>query len=124
MRIDENLMVFLPHPDWYVHKTGIGYVPTDQAPIEAVEAMKKYNSYSDKRDCEYHYTICPRFSDEAFEDTCEKIVQNLPDWNPLDVICYEWDGDRIQCYVNGDGRIVVRNDSLVDACWVDSDIEL
>lgn len=46
MKIDKNLMIFLPHFDWYVHKKGIGYVPTDKAPKEAVEAMKKYNSYS------------------------------------------------------------------------------
>ena len=46
MRIDKNLMLFLPHPEWYKHKKGIGYVPTDRAHKEAVEAMKKYNSYS------------------------------------------------------------------------------
>ena len=124
MRIDENLKVFLPHPEWYVHKIGIGYVPTDQAPIEAVEAMKKYNSYSDMRDCEYHYTICPIFSDEAFDKTCVKIEQNLPNWSPMDLIRDTLDGDRIQRYVNTEGMIVVWNDFLVDACWVDSDIEL
>ena len=38
MRIDENLMIFLPHKDWYIHVKGVGYVPTDKAPKEAVEA--------------------------------------------------------------------------------------
>ena len=46
MRIDENLIYFLPHPEWYTHKKGVGYIPTDRAPKEAVEAMKRYNSYA------------------------------------------------------------------------------
>ena len=46
MRIDRNLMVFIGHSDWYKHVNGVGYVPTDKAPKEAIEAMKKYNSYS------------------------------------------------------------------------------
>ena len=50
MRIDPNLIKFLGHPEWYTHKKGIGYVPTELAPKEAAEAMEKYNSYSDMFD--------------------------------------------------------------------------
>lgn len=46
MRIDRNLIVFIAHSDWYTFVKGIGYVPTEKAPKEAVEAMKRYNSYS------------------------------------------------------------------------------
>ena len=49
MRIDPNLITFLGHPEWYTHKKGLGYVPTELAPKEAAEAMEKYNSYSDNR---------------------------------------------------------------------------
>lgn len=46
MRRDRNLEVFIMHTDWYTFDVNIGYVPTEKAPPEAVEAMKKYNSYS------------------------------------------------------------------------------
>lgn len=45
MRIDSNLVIFLGRPDWYSFKNGVGYVPTDKAPSEAVEAMERYNAY-------------------------------------------------------------------------------
>lgn len=48
MRIDHNFMVFAGHTDWYTFKKGVGYVPTDKAPEEAVKAMKKFNSYTYK----------------------------------------------------------------------------
>ena len=46
MRSDKNLKIFLGHRDWYEFKRGEGYVPTDKAPPEAVEAMKAFNRYS------------------------------------------------------------------------------
>ena len=39
-------MVFDEHEDWYRFEKGIGYVPTDKAPKEAVEAMERYNRYT------------------------------------------------------------------------------
>ena len=45
MRVDPNYMVFAPHYDWYTVVKGVGYVPTDKAPKEAVEAMKKHNAH-------------------------------------------------------------------------------
>lgn len=48
MRADRNLLVFLGHYDWYTLKKGVGYVPTDKAPPEAVDAMKRFNSYTYK----------------------------------------------------------------------------
>lgn len=48
MRADSNFKVFARHTDWYTFKIGIGYVPTDKAPKEAVEAMKRFNSYTYK----------------------------------------------------------------------------
>lgn len=46
MRVDPNLVMFLGHPDWYNFEVGAGYVPTDKAPPEAVEAIEDYNAYS------------------------------------------------------------------------------
>lgn len=45
MRYDKVLASFIAHSDWYTFVKGIGYVPTDIAPPEAVEAMQKFNSY-------------------------------------------------------------------------------
>ena len=46
MRIDSNFIIFARYPEWYTFKKDIGYIPTDKAPKEAVEAMKKFNSYT------------------------------------------------------------------------------
>lgn len=43
MRADKDLRIFLGNSDWYKLKKNIGYIPTDKAPKEAVEAMKRYN---------------------------------------------------------------------------------
>lgn len=43
MRIDHNLLVFINHPDWYILKEGVGFIPTPKAPKEAVKAMENYN---------------------------------------------------------------------------------
>ena len=48
MRIDPNFIIFAKHEEWYKFEVGKGYVPTEKAPEEAVEAMKKYNSYTFK----------------------------------------------------------------------------
>ena len=49
MRVDPNYKIFIKNSEWYVFKKGVGYIPTDKAPKEAVDAMKKYNSYAFKR---------------------------------------------------------------------------
>jgi hypothetical protein len=46
MRYDKNYAYFRPHTEWYNFVVGVGYVPTDEAPPEAVKAMEEYNSYS------------------------------------------------------------------------------
>ena len=45
MRVDSNFIIIDEHIDWYTFEEGVGYVPTEKAPKEAVEAMKRYNSY-------------------------------------------------------------------------------
>jgi len=44
MTIDANLRKFLTHIEWWEFEIGVGYVPTEQAPPEAREAMWNYNS--------------------------------------------------------------------------------
>lgn len=46
MKYDRNYAYFITHTDWYTEVKGIGYVPTDKAPPEAVNAMKTYNAYT------------------------------------------------------------------------------
>ncbi len=45
MTIDPNFIIFAGHTDWYTFEIGVGYVPTEKAPPEAVEAMKSFNQY-------------------------------------------------------------------------------
>ena len=45
MTRDPNLFVFIKHPEWYVFDDEKGYVPTKEAPPEAVKAMEEYNKY-------------------------------------------------------------------------------
>ncbi len=47
MKIDKNLRIFITHVEWWEFEVGVGYIPTKEAPPEAVEAMKRYNEYSD-----------------------------------------------------------------------------
>ncbi len=44
MRRDRDFEVFAMHFDWYTVDEKKGYIPTDKAPKEAVEAMKRYNA--------------------------------------------------------------------------------
>ena len=46
MRYDKNFAYFAPHTDWYTFEKGVGYVPTEKAPEDAVKAMKEFNSYT------------------------------------------------------------------------------
>ena len=48
MRINNDLKVFIARPDWYEIVEGVGYVPTDKAPVEAVDAMKRVNERANK----------------------------------------------------------------------------
>lgn len=43
MKIIRCLEVFGGHFDWFIVDPEKGYIPTDKAPKEAVEAMKEYN---------------------------------------------------------------------------------
>ena len=38
---------FIHHLDWYIVVEGVGYVPTEKAPPEAVEAMKRMNELTE-----------------------------------------------------------------------------
>lgn len=42
-------MWFLGHFDWYTNEPGKGYIPTEKAPPEAVEATKRLNEYNLKK---------------------------------------------------------------------------
>lgn len=46
MRYDSNFACFTKNSEWYTFKKGVGYVPTEKAPEEAIKAMKEFNSYT------------------------------------------------------------------------------
>lgn len=46
MRYDRNYAYFRPHFEWYYFVPGIGYIPSEEAPEDAVEAMISYNAYT------------------------------------------------------------------------------
>ena len=46
MRYDRNYEYFTRNRDWYKLIYGVGYIPTETAPEEAVKAMDEYNSYT------------------------------------------------------------------------------
>lgn len=43
MRMDKNFILFTTKDEWYDFVEGIGYVPTEQTPPDAVEAIKRYD---------------------------------------------------------------------------------
>ena len=49
MRIDRDWLLFYNHPEWYTVKKGEGYVPTEKAPPEIVEAIKRYKETCKRR---------------------------------------------------------------------------
>ena len=42
-------MWVLEHPDWYTYENGKGYIPTEKAPPEAVEAINRLNEFALKK---------------------------------------------------------------------------
>ena len=48
MRYDKNFAMFAKHTEWYDFVVGVGYLPTEKAPLESVLAMLEYNSYTFK----------------------------------------------------------------------------
>lgn len=49
MRIDRDFLIFCDHSEWFKLDPEIGYVPTDQAPREAIEAMERFNKRAKER---------------------------------------------------------------------------
>ncbi len=50
MRYDKDFDYFVSHHEWYTHKVGVGYVPTENAPKEAVEAIERFNKRMQERE--------------------------------------------------------------------------
>lgn len=43
MRIDRTYITFARVPSWSCFVNGLGYLPTTEAPQEAIDAMKRYD---------------------------------------------------------------------------------
>lgn len=49
MRYDKDFDFFSRHPEWYTCEIGVGYMPTKEAPPEAVEAIERYKKNKAER---------------------------------------------------------------------------
>ena len=49
MRYDKDFDFFSRHHEWFTFEVGVGYIPTKEAPPEAVEAIERYNRNEDER---------------------------------------------------------------------------
>ena len=49
MRYDKDFAIFAGNTEWYEFKIGEGYVPTNKAPKEAIDAMHRYNENAKRR---------------------------------------------------------------------------
>ena len=133
MRYDKNFAYFIGQYDWYTVKKGVGYVPTDKAPIEAIEAMMKYNAYTfgthtlNNNDANsmqmFTYNISKNADEQAFAYTCSLIEANI-DSISKEKLLIDVDGSKIQIYETAQGKIKVFNDFEIDAVYVNSDINL
>ncbi len=72
----------------------------------------------------FHYTISKEFDHKAFKEICAKIENNVENIKKCETFNDFLDGDSVQNYFVGSKRIVVNNDSQVDALYVDSEIDL
>ena len=50
MRYDKDFAFFIKHDDWYTIEPGKGYMPTPNAPKEAVEAIERFKKTMEERD--------------------------------------------------------------------------
>ena len=71
----------------------------------------------------FSYNIETVADNAAFKRACAQIEAKMSSLKKLDLLI-DVDGTLIQVYYTKDGKIVVKNDYLVDAVYVDSEVEL
>ena len=72
----------------------------------------------------YEYNIYPKYNREKFDETIKIIKANICNIKEMKYIEDTLDGNQLQILIIDEGKIVVKNDFMVGAVWVESDIEL
>ena len=72
----------------------------------------------------YEYNICPEYNLEEFKKTVELLKNKVKNIKEIKYIEDPLDGDQLQIITTEDGEIVVKNDFMVGAVWIESEIEL
>ena len=72
----------------------------------------------------YHYRICPDVNANMFYEECNRLEKNFPGMRKEKLRHGFFDNTLIQEYQCSQGRIIVKNDELVGALYIDSDIDL
>ncbi|MBR4030236.1 MAG: GNAT family N-acetyltransferase [Clostridia bacterium] len=71
----------------------------------------------------YEYNIWPEYSREQFKKTVDILKKKVKNIKEMKYIEDPLDGDQIQIITTEDGEIVVKNDFMVGAVWIESEIE-
>ena len=72
----------------------------------------------------YEYNICPEYNRKEFKRIVELLKIKVKNIIEIKYIEAPLDGDQLQILIIDEGKIVVKNDFMVGAVWVESDIEL
>lgn len=71
----------------------------------------------------FDYTISNRADMELFYKQCAALEKNIPGMKALELL-EDVDGTLVQRYHHANGAVIVKNDTQVDALYVQSDFDL
>lgn len=71
----------------------------------------------------FEYTVCNQADTELFYKQCSALEKRFPGMIVNDIL-KDVNGSIIQQYTHDRGRIIVKNDTQVDALYVTSDFDL
>ena len=72
----------------------------------------------------YTYNISGKYDKKEFENTVEFFKNKVKNIKEMKYTEEPLDGDKLQVIITEDGEIVVKNDFMVGAVWVESNVEL
>ena len=102
---------------------GLSYGPkTPKISLEIEKTNDKLQGF--QATAYYTYNISSRYDREAFKKTVEHLKVKLKNIKEMKYIEDPLDGDQLQIITTKDGEIVVKNDFMVGAVWIESEIEL
>ena len=72
----------------------------------------------------YEYNIYSEYNRDEFNKVVNLLKAKLKTIKETKYVEDPLDGDQLQTFITDKGKIVVKNDFMVGAVWVESDIEL